>query len=309
MAQTEGNRSSRAGERAPPKTYPGCLESTESKAVPREVRQEGGSVKAGRSEGESEAARVPERAKQAASDRACERAWIDRNIWTDRMLAALDNGVKGDKWFSLIDKVYRAQTLAGAWQQVKSNRGAAGIDGQSIERFGAQAGRYLEELGQELKEGRYRPSPVKRVEIPKADGKTRPLGIPTVKDRIAQTAVKRVIEPIFEKRFLPTSYGFRPGKGCKDALRQVEALLKAGHTHVVDADLQGYFDSIPHSRLKERFKEVLSDGRLLALLEGWLDQDIVQELQRWTPTGGTPQRGHQPAVSESVSAFAGRAHG
>lgn len=289
MAQTEGNRSSRAGERAPPKTYPGCLESTESKAVPREVRQEGGSVKAGRSEGESEAARVPERAEQAASDRACERAWIDRNIWTDRMLAALDNGVKGEKWFSLIDKVYRAQTLAGAWQQVKSNRGAAGIDGQSIERFGAQAGRYLEELGQELKEGRYRPSPVKRVEIPKADGKTRPLGIPTVKDRIAQTAVKRVIEPIFEKMFLPTSYGFRPGKGCKDALRQVEALLKAGHTHVVDADLQGYFDSIPHSRLKERFKEVLSDGRLLALLEGWLDQDIVQELQRWTPTGGTPQ--------------------
>ena len=162
MAQTEGNRSSRAGERAPPKTYPGCLESTESKAVPREVRQEGGSVKAGRSEGESEAARVPERAKQAASERACERAWIDRNIWTDRMLAALDNGVKGDKWFSLIDKVYRAQTLAGAWQQVKSNRGAAGIDGQSIERFGAQAGRYLEELGQELKEGRYRPSPVKK---------------------------------------------------------------------------------------------------------------------------------------------------
>jgi RNA-directed DNA polymerase len=205
------------------------------------------------------------------------------------MLAALDNGVKGNKWFSLIDKVYRPQTLAAAWQHVKSNRGAAGIDGQSTERFAAQAGRHLEELGQELKEGRYRPSPVKRVEIPKADGKKRPLGIPTVKDRIAQTAVKRVIEPIFEKMFLPTSYGFRPGKSCKDALRQVDALLKAGHTHVVDADLQGYFDSIPHPRLKERIEATISDGRLLALLEGWLEQDIVQELRRWTPTGGTPQ--------------------
>ncbi len=289
MAQTEGNRSSRAGEQAPPKASPACLESTETKAVPREGRQEGGCVRTGTCESASEAAAVPARAKQAASGDAPNRAWIDRSIWTERMLAALDNGVKGNKWFSLIDKVYRPQTLAAAWQHVKSNRGAAGIDGQSTERFAAQAGRHLEELGQELKEGRYRPSPVKSVEIPKADGKKRPLGIPTVKDRIAQTAVKRVIEPIFEKMFLPTSYGFRPGKSCKDALRQVDALLKVGHTHVVDADLQGYFDSIPHPRLKERIEATISDGRLLALLEGWLEQDIVQELRRWTPTGGTPQ--------------------
>jgi len=246
-------------------------------------------VTAGTCESASEAAAVPARAKQAASACAQDWAWIDRSIWTDRMLAALDNGVKGDKWFSLIDKVYRPQTLAAAWQQVKANRGAAGIDGQSIERFAANEARYLEELGQELKEGRYRPSPVRRVEIPKADGKTRPLGIPTVKDRIAQTAVKRVIQPIFEKAFLPTSYGFRPGKGCKDALRQVDTLLKAGYTHVVDADLKGYFDSIPHPRLKERIEASISDGRLLALLECWLGQDIVQELRRWTPTGGTPQ--------------------
>jgi RNA-directed DNA polymerase len=135
------------------------------------------------------------------------------------MLAALDNGVKGSQWCSLIDTVYRPQTLMEAWQQVAANQGAAGIDGQSIERFAANAERYVGELAEELREGRYRPEPVRRVEIPKAGGKTRPLGIPTVKDSIVQTAVKRVIEPIFEQDFLPMSYGFRPGRGCKDAAR------------------------------------------------------------------------------------------
>src|SRR3989339_1099625 len=115
------------------------------------------------------------------------------------------------------------------------------------------------------------------------------LGIPTVKDRVVQTAVKRVIEPIFEMEFLPMSYGFRPGKGCKDALREVDRYLKEGYTHVVDADLKGYFDSIPHPQLKERIEERISDGRLLELLAGWLKQDIVKGLERWTPAGGTPQ--------------------
>lgn len=215
--------------------------------------------------------------------------WVDRLIWTERMLAALGNGVQGKKWFSLIDKVDRRQTLERAWQDVKANAGAAGVDGQSIQRFAARQATYLEELGEALANGRYRPEAVRRVEIPKGGGKTRPLGIPTVKDRIAQSAVKRVIEPIFEHTFLPMSYGFRPGRGCKDALREVDGLIQAGFTHVVDADLQGYFDTIPHERLMARVAEYISDGRVLDLLQAWLDQDIVSELGRWTPTSGTPQ--------------------
>ena len=236
-----------------------------------------------------EGAAVPVKAKQAPSIQTGNRDWIDRAIWTERMLAALDNGVKGNKWFSLIDKVHRPQTLEAAWQQVKANKGAAGIDGQSIERFAAGAERYLGELAEDLKEGRSRAAPVRRVEIAKAGGKTRPLGIPTVKDRIVQAAVKQVIEPIFEQEFLSVSYGFRPGRGCKDALREVDEWLKKGYTHVVDADLKSYFDSIPHARLKERIEERISDGRLLELLAGWLRQDIVHGLEKWTPTGGTPQ--------------------
>lgn len=236
----------------------------------------------------SETAEVPLRAKQAEPTPS-EWNWVDRTVWTERMLAALGNGVKGNKWFSLIDKVYRQSTLQAAWEQVKANRGAAGIDRQSIEGFAANAEKYLNELAKDLQEDRYQAQAVRRVDIPKAGGKTRPLGIPTVKDRIVQTAVKRVIEPIFENEFLPTSYGFRPGRGCKDALREVDKHLKEGYTHVVDADLKGYFDSIPHPLLKERIEERISDGRLLELLAGWLRQDIVKGLERWTPTGGTPQ--------------------
>jgi RNA-directed DNA polymerase len=236
----------------------------------------------------SDSVTVPEKAKQTESA-PNQWAWVDRAIWTERMLTALGNGVKGSKWFSLIDKVYRLGTLQAAWQQVKANKGAAGIDRQSVEGFAANELVYLSELAKDLEQGEYRPQAVRRVEIPKAGGKTRPLGIPTVKDRIVQTAVKRVIEPIFEKEFLPMSYGFRAGKGCKDALREVDACLKAGYTHVVDADLKGYFDSIPHDLLTKRIEEHISDSRLLELLASWLQQDIVRDLERWKPTAGTPQ--------------------
>jgi RNA-directed DNA polymerase len=161
------------------------------------------------------------------------------------MLAALEDGVKGGKWFSLIDKVAREGTLEIAWRKVARNKGAAGVDGQSIKRFEHRAAAYLQELSQALTSGAYQPQPVKRVEIPKGPGKKRPLGIPAVKDRIVQTALKIVIEPIFEHEFAESSYGFRPGRGCKDALREVDQLINQGFTQVVDADMASYFDTIP----------------------------------------------------------------
>jgi RNA-directed DNA polymerase len=174
------------------------------------------------------------------------------------MLAALGNGVKGGKWFSLIDKVYRIGTLGVAWNRVRKNAGAAGIDGQSVKPFEFREEVYLAELEQALKSGKYRPEPIKRVEIPKGGGKLRPLGIPVVKDRIVQTALKLVIEPIFEHEFEDSSYGFRPGRSCKDALRQVDELIKQGYTHVVDADLESYFDTIPDMALMRQIAERIS---------------------------------------------------
>jgi RNA-directed DNA polymerase len=215
--------------------------------------------------------------------------WAEASIWTDRMVSALGNGVKGGKWFSLIDKVHRPSTLQAAWRSVARNQGSAGVDRMSVERFAAQEGRYLQELHEQLRDGSYQPDPVKRVDIPKGDGKTRPLGIPTVKDRVVQAALKMVIEPIFETQFRPGSYGFRPGRGCKDAVREVDRLIKDGYTHVVDADLQGYFDSIPHARLMALVAGSISDGRVLSLIELFLKQDIMSETARWTPTAGTPQ--------------------
>jgi RNA-directed DNA polymerase len=205
------------------------------------------------------------------------------------MLAALGNGVRGGKWFSLIDKVYRQQTLKAAWHKVKGNAGAAGVDGQSVKQFGWRAESYLAELEQALKAEEYQPEPIKRVEIPKAGGKMRPLGIPAVKDRIVQTALKLVIEPIFEREFEESSYGFRPQRSAKDALREVDELIRQGYSHVVDADLESFFDTIPHAALMRQIEERISDGRVLELIGLFLSQDIIHGMKRWTPTGGTPQ--------------------
>jgi RNA-directed DNA polymerase len=232
------------------------------------------------------ASTVPTMAQQEAETHGI--PGVEAAIWTERRVSALVNGVEGGQWYRLMDQVWAPATLRLAWTKVRANRGAAGVDGQSVERFAAQADRYLQELGQDLRQGTYRPAAVKRVEIPKGQGQTRPLGIPTVKDRIVQMAVKLVIEPIFEVQFLANSYGFRPGRGGKDALRAVDRLLKVGYTHVVDADLKSYFDTIPHDRLMAQIAESISDGRVLDLLRGWLRQDLLHDSRRWTPTGGTP---------------------
>jgi RNA-directed DNA polymerase len=215
--------------------------------------------------------------------------WVEATIWTVRMLAALVNGVKGGKWFSLMDKVYARNTLQIAWQRVKSNKGAAGIDRVSIERFEEQSEKYLGELHEQLKTGNFQPQAVKRVNIPKASGGTRPLGIPTVKDRVVQMAIKLVIEPIFEATFRNSSHGFRPERGCKDALREVDGWIKTGYKWVVDADIKGYFDNISHELMMNKIKEHIADKQLLKLIEAYLKQDIMEEGKSWKANKGTPQ--------------------
>jgi RNA-directed DNA polymerase len=206
------------------------------------------------------------------------------------MLEALAKGVKGGVWFSLIDKVYRPSTLYAAFQAVKRNGGKAGTDHESVKQFERDLSLNLARLEKELSSGTYRPRPIKRVYIDKLGSKEkRPLGIPAVRDRVVQAAVRLVIEPIFETGFRPNSYGFRPNKGCKDALRVVDRCLKAGYTHVVDADLKAYFDSIPHEGLMQEVRRSIADGRLLDLVEQFLCQDILEGLSQWTPEKGTPQ--------------------
>jgi len=217
-------------------------------------------------------------------------AWAESSVWTARMLTALEQRVKGGCWFSLIDKVYSERCLLAAASRVEANAGAAGVDHVSVQSFGERREAEVAKLSEQLRTGTYRPQAVRRVHIPKPGTKeTRPLGIPTVRDRVVQTAVVKVIEPIFERDFAEHSYGFRPGRGCKDALRRVDSLLKAGYTFVVDADLKSYFDTIPHDRLLNRLRTKVSDGRLLALIELFLKAGILDGMHEWKPTEGAPQ--------------------
>jgi RNA-directed DNA polymerase len=208
------------------------------------------------------------------------------------MLAALEEGVKGNRWFSLIDKVYSAKTLGSAWEKVRSNAGACGVDGIRVEQFAKDSQNRLLAVQEHLRRGSYRPKPVKRVWIPKPGSpEKRPLGIPAVRERVVQTALKMVVEPIFEREFAPQSYGFRPGRSCKDALRRVEELVQSGHAHVVDIDIKGYFDAIPTDRLMGLVAEHIADGRVLGPIEAFLKQGVMEGMRHWQPEGGTPQGG------------------
>ena len=219
-----------------------------------------------------------------------------------KLQEALHAKAKGSpefRFYSLYDKVYRPDVLAVAYQRCKDNKGAAGVDGETfedIEAYGVE--RWLGGLAQELKERRYRPQAVRRVNLPKPGGGKRPLGIPTIKDRVCQTAAVLVLEPIFEADMPEEQYGYRPGRGAHDAVRHAHKLVNTGHTEVVDADLSGYFDSIPHAELMKSVARRVSDGAMLHLIKMWLvmpveeedDRGNIQRTTRSKDTGrGTPQ--------------------
>lgn len=241
--------------------------------------------------GETEAkpAEVPARAKQAGE--ALGRwSWVEPSIWTARMLTALEQGVSGGKWYSLMDKVYSERSLRAAFTQVKRAKGGAGVDHVTIAQYESRLEENLKSLSERLRSGTYRPQSIRRVWIPKPGSREkRPLGIPTVQDRVVQSALRNALEPIFERDFAAQSYGFRPGRGAKDALRRVWHLLQAGYTQVVDADLRSYYDTIPRRQLLARVEAKVSDGPVLELVEAYLRQEVMEGAEHWTPEEGTPQ--------------------
>lgn len=212
-------------------------------------------------------------------------------VWTPRMLKALERGNDKRKWHTLIDKVWSPKTLEGAMRAVIANRGAPGIDGRTTQAVKEEAVKEMTLIERLLREGKFEPQPVKRVWIDKAGSKEkRPLGLPTVRDRIVQKALQMVIEPIFERDFAEHSHGFRPGRNAKQAVERVEALMAADKVWVVDADIKGYFDNIPQERLLELVGEKIADSRVLELIKKFLRQGVMETAKEWTPTEkGTPQ--------------------
>jgi len=206
------------------------------------------------------------------------------------MLTALEKGIKGGKWFRLFDKVFAEKNLLASHRKVSANKGSPGVDHVTIEEFSQHLIPNVERLTAALRGGSYKPQAIRRMMIPKPGSKEqRPLGIPTVRDRIVQGSVRHVLEPIFEREFAEQSYGFRPGRGCKDALRRVDSLLKEGYEYVADIDLKSYFDSIPHDRLMTRLREKVADGRVLDLVESFLKAGILEGFGETEPEMGVPQ--------------------
>lgn len=218
-------------------------------------------------------------------------AWTEPSIWTNPMLATLEqNRVRGGKWHSLIDKVYNRDNLASAHREVAANQGSPGVDHVTIKDFTARLTDNLDKLHRQLQDGTYVPQAIRRVHIRKPGSReTRPLGIPTVRDRVVQNALRHVLEPILERQFAEHSYGFRPNRGCKDALRRVDGLLKEGYKYIVDVDLKSYFDTIPHAPLLRELRKYIADNRVLGLVEKFLKAQVLDALEHWTPESGAPQ--------------------
>lgn len=241
---------------------------------------------------EARPASVPAKPDKQAGDALGALYQGERGVWNEKMLRTLARGVEGGKWFSLIDKVYSERTLSLAWEKVRSNAGACGIDGISIGHFAKDSEARLLAVREHLRSGSYRPKAVKRAWIAKLGSKQRrPLGIPTVTDRVVQQAARMALEPIYEHRFAAHSYGFRPGRSCHDALRRVNGQLADGYTHVVDIDIEGYFDTIDQERLMRLLGEDVSDGRLLMLIESFLKAGVLEDGVWQGSDDGTPQGG------------------
>jgi RNA-directed DNA polymerase len=218
--------------------------------------------------------------------------WTEPSVWTERMLTTLEKGVKGGVWFSLIDKIFSKRNLYSSFRKVKKGRGKSGIDHITIQKFETQLDYNIAKIHAAIKNNTYKPQKILRIEIPKpGTKKKRPLGLPTVRDKVVQTSLRNVIEPIFEQIFSTGSFGFRPGLSCKDALREVDKLLKEGFQYVVDADIKSYFDNINQTGLMREIKEKISDSRVLGLIEKFLKQEIISEMRNWIPEKGTPQGG------------------
>jgi len=254
--------------------------------------QESGSAKVMTDDETTRPARVtgPNQPKQAGD--ICERwPWIEHSVWTERMLARLEASEPTTVWFGLWDKVISERNLQAAFWAVWRNKGAPGVDGQTAPQFAAQEQAELAKLREQLRTKSYRRQPARRVWIPKpGTSEKRPLGIPTVRDRTVEAAVKHLLEPIFERDFAEHSYGFRPGRGCREAVKRVEELLAQGLIYCVDLDFKGYFDTIPHERLLGLVSKRVVDGSVLALLEQSLKAGVLEELKGWQPTEvGTPQ--------------------